>query len=116
MNKHRKLGKTGENLAIQFLIQKKINIIDTNWRWQKAEIDIIAENRGIIIFVEVKTRSRETFGMPFEFVSAKKQALMQSAAEAFLEQNDLENEIRFDIISIIYNSNFKKIDHIVDAF
>lgn len=116
MNKSHQLGQYGESLARQYLTQSDFQILETNWRWQKAEIDIIALQDQTIIFVEVKTRRSERFGQPSEFVSVKKQDLMKEAAEAFLEINAMENEIRFDIISIIANSPFPKIDHIPNAF
>ena len=116
MNKSHQLGQLGEALAKEFLNQNHFSIIDTNWRWQKAEIDIIAKTLDIVVFVEVKTRSSEKFGLPHEFVSTKKQTLMKEAAEAFIEQHQMTNEIRFDIISIIIGSKRKKIMHIPNAF
>ena len=71
MNKSHQLGQLGEALAQEFLNQNHFSIIDTNWRWQKAEIDIIAKTLDIVVFVEVKTRSSEKFGLPDEFVSNK---------------------------------------------
>ena len=116
MNKSHQLGRQGEALALEFLKHNDLSIIDSNWRWQKAEIDIIAKSQDILIFIEVKTRSSEKYGSPHEFVSEKKQTLMKEAAEAYLELHDLALEIRFDIISIILTKNKRKIKHISDAF
>ncbi|MDA8963567.1 YraN family protein, partial [bacterium] len=91
-------------------------ILQTNWRWEKAEIDIIAEHNKQLVFVEVKTRRNSSFGNPSEFVSIKKQELMKSAAEAYIEMNNLSHEIRFDIVGIILNSKDEKIEHIQNAF
>ena len=116
MKKAHKLGRKGEDIASHFLAHKKHQIIDRNWRWQKAEIDIIAEHNKQVVFIEVKTRRSSRFGNPSEFVSNKKQELMRDAAEAYLEQYNLTNEIRFNIIGIILNSRDKKIEHIQNAF
>lgn len=116
MNEAHELGKEGETLAKNYLSQKNITVLHSNWRWQKAEIDIIAEHNMQVVFIEVKTRRSSRFGNPSEFVSNKKQELMRDAAEAYLEQNNLTNEICFDIIGIILNSRDKKIEHIQNAF
>ena len=116
MNEAHELGKEGETLAKNYLSQKNITVLHSNWRWQKAEIDIIAEHNMQVVFIEVKTRRSSRFGNPSEFVSNKKQELMRDAAEAYLEQYNLTNEIRFDIIGIILNSRDKKIEHIQNAF
>lgn len=116
MNEAHELGHKGEALAKNYLSQKKFTILHTNWRWQKAEIDIIAKNNSQLVFIEVKTRQNAKFGRPVEFVSDKKQELMKEAAEAYIEMHSINLEIRFDIIGIILNSNFEKIEHIQNAF
>ncbi len=116
MNNAHELGKEGEALAKNYLNQKNFTILQTNWRWEKAEIDIIAEHNKQLVFVEVKTRRNSSFGNPSEFVSIKKQELMKSAAEAYIEMNNLSHEIRFDIVGIILNSKDEKIEHIQNAF
>lgn len=72
MLKIHKLGQEGERLAYDFLVQKKYIILERNWRWKNAEIDIICIKKNTLIFVEVKCRSSEKFGQPFEFVNDKK--------------------------------------------
>ena len=114
MSKIHELGHKGERIAQSFLKKKNYTILQTNWRWQKAEIDIIAKNENCIVFIEVKTRSTTRFGEPSEFVSMKKIELMKDAAEAYLEVFKLENEIRFDIISIVINSDTQKIQHLIN--
>ena len=116
MNKAHQLGQEGERLAQNLLSQKNYTILECNWRWQKAEIDIIVKKKDTIVFVEVKTRSSQQFGVPSEFVSVKKQELMMDAAEAYIEQYHENYEIRFDIISIVINSKEKYIEHIENAF
>lgn len=116
MTKAHELGRHGEDIAVHFLAQKKHILLERNWRWQKAEIDIITQHNNILILVEVKTRSSDYYGLPKEFVSARKQELMKDAAEAYLETNNLELEIRFDVISIVIKHQEANIEHLENAF
>ena len=72
MAEHYELGKKGEQLAVNYLIGKGYKIVERNWRFQKAEIDIIARKAETLISVEVKTRSTKNFGNPQDFVNPKK--------------------------------------------
>ncbi|HEY9114538.1 MAG TPA: YraN family protein, partial [Bacteroidales bacterium] len=116
MAKHHELGKKGELIAIDFLKEKGFEILETNFRLEKDEIDIIAKDGATIVFVEVKTRSTNYFGEPEIAVGANKMEFLLRAAENYLISKNLNSEIRFDIISIVLNSRQKKIRHIVDAF
>lgn len=116
MAKHNELGKAGENSAAKFLAERKFILLHRNWRQGKHEVDIIALDGTVLVFVEVKTRSTYRFGFPDESVNAKKEKMLVEAAEIFLELENLENEIRFDLISIVKNESQEKIYHIVDAF
>ena len=116
MNNNQHLGKTGEKLSVDFLIGKGFKILNRNWRYKKAEIDIIVSKKDILIFIEVKTRKSEYFSSPEESITPKKIDLYQEAAEAYLEQHKLENEVRFDVISIIHTENKTKIEHFINAF
>ena len=111
-----KLGNKGEEIAINFLKEKGFKILDKNWRYKKSEIDIIISQKNILIFVEVKTRKSNYFSRPEEAITPKKIDLYQEAAEAYLEQHKLENEVRFDVISIIHTENKTKIEHFINAF
>lgn len=116
MSKKSELGKKGEMLAIDFLKQKGYEILNTNWRFEKAEVDIIARKNKIVVFIEVKTRSSEKYGNPEDAVHFNKQSHLHRAAEAFIEQNNITSEIRFDIISIVFKNNLPVIEHFEDAF
>ncbi|HRG57619.1 MAG TPA: YraN family protein [Bacteroidia bacterium] len=116
MAQHNELGNHGENLALIFLRKKNYQILESNWRWRKAEVDIIAKQNNLIIFVEVKTRSSDTFLKPEQAVHLKKQKMLKDAAEAYCEANALEVEIRFDIIAIIKEGNKTVTKHIESAF
>jgi len=114
--KHNKLGKDGELIAFMILQRDGYNILQTNWKYQKAEVDIIAKKDGFLIFIEVKTRSSKKFGRPTDAIDKKKIALYKDAVEGYLEQYPSEDEIRFDVISIIIGKDETQIEHIPNAF
>lgn len=117
MASHNDLGRKGEQLARTYLEEKGYRIIVTNWRHGRAEIDLIAESGGTLIFVEVKTRSSSHFGQPDEFVGPKKEQQLAKAACAYMEQVRYQGEIRFDIIAILLSSHAPaEVNHIQDAF
>ena len=116
MAEHNELGKLGEKLAVDFLQQNGYEILETNWTFQKAEIDIIAQKDSVLAVVEVKTRSSTEFGLPQDFVKPKKIQLLVKAVNEYVVSNDLEVEVRFDIMAIYKDGKDYKIEHIVDAF
>lgn len=109
------LGKTGEELAISFLKEIGYEILYTNLRLEKVEVDIVAKDKNQIVFVEVKTRS-SAMVEPEKAVNKSKQKNLQRAAEIFLEERQLKNELRFDIIAIVKQKNNTDIEHFEDAF
>ena len=116
MAQHNELGKKGEELAIDFLIKKGYKIRDKNWRYLKAEVDIVAQKENTIVAVEVKTRSSDYFGDPQDFINPKKIKLLVKAVDEYVTTRDLEVEVRFDIIAIINQKNTYEITHLIDAF
>ena len=116
MAEHNELGKFGEELAVDFLQKNGYDILETNWTFQKAEIDIIAQKENIVAVVEVKTRSSMDFGLPQDFVKPKKIQLLVKAANEYIVSNDLDAEVRFYIIAIYKEDKIYKTEHIVDAF
>ncbi|KGO83193.1 hypothetical protein Q763_04070 [Flavobacterium beibuense F44-8] len=116
MAEHNDLGKQGEEFAADFLRKNGYDILETNWVYQKAEIDIIARKEDTLAIVEVKTRSSLDFGLPQDFVTPKKIKLLVKAVDEYVTINDLDVEIRFDIISIYNKKGDFVIEHIVDAF
>ena len=116
MARHNQTGIRGEQIARNFLEKKNYKILETNWRHKREEVDIIAKDDDELIIVEVKTRSTDYFGNPEEAVDEAKQNRLIDAAEAYLEQTDLDMEVRYDIISIILKNNHPEIRHIQDAF
>lgn len=126
MAQHNDLGKLGEELAVEFLQKNGYEILDKNWTFQKAEIDIIAKIGDTLAVIEVKTRSSLDFGLPQDFVKPKKIQLLVKAVNEYVISNDLDVEVRFDIIAITAsntaslpiqkNGKSFEIDHLIDAF
>ncbi len=116
MSEHYELGKKGEQLAVDYLTKEGYKIEERNWRFQKAEIDIIASKQQTIISVEVKTRSSKDFGDPQDFVNSKKIKLMVLAMNEYVLMKNLDIEVRFDIIAITKIKEEFDLNHIKDAF
>jgi len=116
MAQHNELGKLGEQLATDYLKKKGYKIVVCNYMFQKAEIDIIAKYNNIMICVEVKTRNSDFFGDPQEFVTPSKIKLLVKAMDAFITENDIELETRFDIVAVLKNKTTEQITHYEDAF
>ena len=117
MADHNDFGKMAEDLAVDFLVKAKYRILARNFRYLKAEVDIIAEFENQIIIVEVKARQTDAFLEPQEAVNKKKIKLLISAANYYIEENNIDKEVRFDIISILPNKQKTlEITHITNAF
>ena len=116
MAEHNELGKLGEELAVEFLQKNGYKILETNWTFQKAEIDIIAKKGNILAIVEVKTRSSIDFGLPQDAVKPKKIQLLVKAVNEYVVSNDLEIDVRFDIIALHKDGKKFVIEHLEDAF
>ena len=118
MNK-RKLGKAGENLACKYLKKHKYNILVRNYSTPIGEIDIVAEECGILVFVEVKMRQSDVYGLPEEAVNPKKIRKLTRLAQLYIKNRGLyDREARFDIVSIVARGRFfkKSIRLIKNAF
>ena len=116
MAQHNELGKEGEQIAVDFLIKKGYKIKEQNWRFKKAEIDIIAQLGKNLIAIEVKTRSTDDFGDPQDFLKPKQKNLLITTMDEYVVSKDLDVEVRFDVIGIIKNQKETKIEHFEDAF
>ncbi|MBW7675317.1 YraN family protein [Chryseobacterium chendengshani] len=117
MADHNDLGKKAEDLAAEYLIKNGHRILMRNFRYQKAEIDIISEKDNLIIVTEVKARSTDFFILPQEAVKKGKIKSIVTAANHFMEEFNKTQEVRFDIISVLPDYNGKlTIEHINDAF
>jgi len=116
MAEHNELGALGEQLAANYLIKHGYEILERNYRFNKAEIDIIARLAELLVVVEVKTRNSAFFGDPQSFVTAGKIKLLVKAANEYVVSNDLTNEVRFDIIAVLKNTTDEQIEHFPAAF
>jgi len=116
MAEHNELGKEGEKLAVEYLRLKEYEILELNYRYQKAEVDIIAKRGNTLIAAEVKTRSTPEFGNPQDFVKPKQIQQLVKAVNHYVEEEKLDVDVRFDIIAIIKNKAGTRIEHIQDAF
>lgn len=116
MAEHNELGKLGEEMAVEYLQKNGYAILQTNFVFQKAEIDIIAQKENVLAVVEVKTRSSIEFGLPQDFVKPKKIGLLVKAINEYIIENDLDVDARFDIISVYKNGKNYEIEHLEDAF
>lgn len=116
MAEHNDLGARGEQLAVKALLAKGYTIREVNWRSGRNELDIVAQQGDILVFVEVKTRTTGFFGEPFHAVSREKQRRTISAANAYMEKHQVMLEARFDIISIVLKDDTHRLDHLEEAF
>ena len=116
MAEHNELGKLGEELAVEYLKKNGYQILETNWTFQRAEIDIIAKKENTLAVVEVKTRSSIDFGLPQDFVKPKKIQLLIKAVNEYVTANDLDVNVRFDIIALQKKDNEFIIEYLQDAF
>lgn len=115
MATHNDIGKQGEQLAKEFLETNNYVILETNYRYKKAEIDIIATKENILAIVEVKTRTSTHFGEPESFVNNKKIKLILEATNAYIMEKDLDLEVSLDIISVVIGKE-NEINHIPNAY
>lgn len=116
MASHNELGKKGEQLAVDFLIENNYDIVDRNYRFAKAEVDIIAQKKDVLAIIEVKTRSTTNFGNPQDFVKPKQIQRLVKAVDQYVTTNGLDVEIRFDIVAIVKENNQFSIEHLKNAF
>lgn len=112
----RRFGLIGEKIAQGYLINKKYEILETNFYAKTGEIDIIAKKNNNIIFVEVKTRSNLKFGTPAMAIDSTKKKHIKRAAKVYIYLNKLfEYDVRFDVVEVFINNGKCKINHIEDV-
>lgn len=118
LNKHQRFGRFGEDLAVRFLKQKGYRILKTNYRTPFGEIDIIAEDRDVIVFVEVKSRKSAAFGSPAASVDRRKQKKISMSALSYLKSaKKIGIRARFDVVSIrLTDDHSPQIEVIENAF
>lgn len=114
--KKNEFGLMGETVAVEFLLSNGYAILERNWRFRHKEIDIVAKKNNMLVIVEVKTRSSAQIVMPHAAVNREKQRFLIEAANNYVMRNNLDIEVRFDVIAIWFEGNKRVIDHIEDAF
>lgn len=114
------IGKIGENIAIEYLKSNNYKILEQNFRAKRlGEIDIIAEENGYLVFVEVKARRGYNFGTPQESINIIKQKKLRNLANFYIKQKNIKDKnYRFDVVAIVIDTfnNLVKIDLIKYAF
>lgn len=116
MANHNELGKLGEKLAVNYLKEKGYIVLEVNYMFEKGEIDIIAVDKEVFVMVEVKTRKSNFFGDPQDFVTHKKVKQLIKVADSYLIKNEIDAEVRFDIIAVLIHKEGESIEHFIDAF
>lgn len=117
MAAHNELGKWGENKAAEYLERKGYRIIERDWRIGHRDLDIVAIDSGMLVFVEVRTRRNNVFMEPELTVDRKKMRSLMIAANAYIKTHNIDFDLRFDIITVLgTNDNDYKINHIEEAF
>ncbi|NND80208.1 MAG: endonuclease [Maribacter sp.] len=116
MGKHNEFGKEGEQIAIDFLLNKGYAIKYRNYRYLKSEIDIIAQKDDVLAIIEVRSRSTDFIENIAETITKKKIGLLVLGADHYIIENELDVEVRFDVITILKNKKVFEIDHLVNAF
>lgn len=111
------LGKEGERLAERFLEKKGYKLLERNYRCSAGELDLVVLDRRVIVFVEVKTRTGQGFGTPFEAVEFRKQRKIIQSAQFFLAEKGLQQrDARFDVIGVSWVGREPVVEHIENAF
>ncbi len=113
----RKKGQEGERLAVRFLRSRGYRILDRNYSNRLGEIDIVAEDGGVLVFTEVRTLKASAGHLPEETIQWKKQQRIARTALAYIKQKRLEDRpARFDVVSVVFDGNRATLRHIPDAF
>ena len=116
MAKHNILGHEGEDIAAEYLKQQGYSIQDRDWHCGHKDLDLVVTKDNVIAFVEVKTRSGTEWGDPQDFVTDRKIRSIVHSADAYLRLNQINMEVRFDIVSVVIDKGEFKVEHIEQAF
>ena len=116
MGRHNEFGKEGEQIAVDYLIGKGYAIKYRNYRFLKAEIDIIAQIESTLAIIEVRSRSTDFVENIADTITKKKIDLLVMGADHYVTERDLDVEVRFDVITILKNKKVFEIEHLESAF
>ena len=113
----KELGQRAEDLAGEYLKKAGLEIVERNYYIRGGELDIIALEGETVVFVEVRSKSSDCYGLPEETVTEKKQGFLYRAAEQYLIKNEwLEKNCRFDVVSVLFKDGKAEIKWYKDAF
>lgn len=115
-SKNSELGKKGEAIALNYLLEKGFSLVAKNFRYQRAEIDLIMLKNELLIFVEVKYRTRTHYGYPEQAVDKRKQQHLLKVVHFYLEQHAIQTPIRCDTIAITETKAGLEVLHLEDAW
>jgi putative endonuclease len=111
------VGKVGEEIARRYLRDRGLRILQSNYRFARAEVDIIAEEGEILVFCEVKMRTSDQYGAPEYAITPRKQRQLKKAARGYLAQRGIRDKIcRFDVVAIEQFGTAMEIRHLRNAF
>lgn len=116
MAEHNELGKTGEAIAANYLAHKGYEILDRNWRYNKKEVDLFAFFDKKLISIEVRTRTSDGWEHPKETITDSKIRFIVEATEAYINEKDIDEEVRFDVVTVMPDGDDWDIEHIEEAF
>ena len=116
MGKHNEFGRLGEQIAADFLVENGYELCARNYRYLNAEVDIIAKKDGVLSIVEVKSRNSGFVEDISDAINKKKIKLLIQAADHFVLENDLDIEVRFDVITVIKKQGKLTVEHLENAF
>jgi putative endonuclease len=111
------LGKYGEELAQEYLMEQGLRILETNYRFHHAEVDIVAEEGDLLVFCEVKTRHDDSFGAPEQAITPYKAQQIRKVASAYLAKKQIrDRQCRFDVIGVMVTGAAVRLNHMRNAF
>ena len=118
MKTDQKTGPQGEDIAVSFLEEQGYIVLARNYRQRFGEIDIVAEDAGVLVFIEVKTRKNNRYGSPFEAVDTRKQRKLSMMAQDYITRNKMEDcAARFDVVAVLLKKDScPEVELIRDAF
>lgn len=111
------IGRKGEDVAAKYLETRGYKIVDKNFRTRFGEIDIVARDKGSIVFIEVKSRTGTGYGIPASAVTPKKQRQISRVALLYIAEHNLgDSPARFDVVSVLFTGSNSRVELITDAF
>jgi putative endonuclease len=112
----KELGRRGEDLAVKLCCARGLQVVEKNYRTPFGEIDIIAKDRDVLVFIEVKSRAGDAYGAPFEAVTRRKREKIRKVAMSYMKRFRKEIPARFDVISVSMAGGAPSLEYIQDAF